>query len=400
MKIGIIKEGKTPSDSRVALTPGQCKKLINEGWNIVVQKSESRCYSDIEYADKNVPLVDDVYDCDVLIGVKEVPISQLIADKTYFFFSHTIKEQSYNQPLLKAIIDKNIKLLDYEVLTNDRNARVIAFGKFAGMVGAHNGLWTYGKKTGEYNLPRLKDLKDYAEAKSIYAKLELPNLKVVLTGTGRVANGAAMVLEDMGLKKVSALNYLSKSFEYPVFTQLSSFYYAERKDGVITDFVTDFFNNPTEYKSQFQHFTKVSDIFVNGIFWNNEAPPFFTLDDIKKDNFKIKVIADVTCDIAPVSSVPTTLRPSTIADPVFGFDKNSKKEVAPYLTDTIDMMTIDNLPNELPRDASEAFGEMFIEHVIDELKNPESQLIERATIADKGKLGTHFTYLTDYLAGK
>jgi alanine dehydrogenase len=399
MKIGIIKEGKIPSDSRVTLTPKQCRSLINDGWNIVVQKSTSRCYTDEEYAKAEVPLVDSVDDCDVLIGVKEVPIEQLKSDKTYFFFSHTIKEQSYNQPLLQAIIEKNIRLIDYEVLTNDKGARVIAFGKFAGMVGAHNALWTLGQKTGQFELPRLKDIPDYKAAKEIYKSLKLPNLKVVLTGTGRVANGAAMVLEDMGLTKVSAIDYLLKSFDYPVFTQLSSFFYAKRKDGIVSDFVTDFFNNPADYETQFEPFYNVSDVFVNGIYWDNNAPAFFTLEDIKAKDFNIKVIADVTCDIAPVSSIPTTLKPSTIADPVFGIDKNTGQEVKAFQKDTLDMMTIDNLPNELPRDASKAFGEMFMEYVINELNDNESKLIERASITINGKLGPHFNYLTDYLAG-
>ena len=400
LKIGIIREGKTPPDSRVPLSPTQCKQLIDKGLDLVVQPSPGRCFTDEDYKAQGIPLKEDLSDRNTLLGVKEVPINQLIADKTYFFFSHTIKEQAYNQKLLKAVIDKNIRLIDYEVLTNDKGARVIAFGKFAGMVGAHNALWTYGQRTGEPTLPRMKDIYDYAAAKQVYNKTNLPAVKIVLTGTGRVAGGAAMVLEDMGIKKVRPLSFVTDHFDYPVYTQVNSFYYAKRKDGKVFDSVQDFYNNPKEYQSDFHHFLPHADIMINGIYWDNDAPAFFTREQMQAPDWNIKVVADVTCDIAPVSSIPATLKASTIADPVFGYDANTDKETAPYQADKVDMMTIDNLPNELPRDASQAFGEMFIEHVLEELKKETSTLIERGTVAVDGKLGSHFGYLTDYLNGK
>lgn len=400
-KIGIIREGKTPPDSRVPLNPTQCKALLEKGYDIVVQPSQNRCFKDEDYVNAGVPLSEDLTDRDVLLGVKEVPIDQLIPNKTYFFFSHTIKEQSYNRDLLKAIVDKNIRLIDYEVLTTPKGARVIAFGKFAGMVGAHNGMWTYAQRSSLFYLPRMKDLLDYKEAKEVYAGLSLPPLKIVLTGTGRVSGGAAMVLEDMGVKKVSPMDFVTKDFNEAAFTQLNSFYYVQRKDGKVFDSALDFYQNPKDYTSDFDHFVSVADIFINGIYWDNDAPAFFTLDDIKKDNWNIEVIADVTCDIAPVSSIPTTIKASTIQEPVFGIDRISGKETKPYEAESIDMMTIDNLPNELPRDASTAFGKMFIEHVLEPLMGDDpDDLILRATVAQDGALGPHFQYLTNYLAGK
>jgi len=397
MKIGIIREGKNPPDSRVTLSPDQCKNLLAQGIDITVQQSEVRCFSDDDYRAAGVPVVAEVTDRDILIGVKEVPIDQLIADKTYFFFSHTIKEQAYNQKLLKAVVQKNIRLLDYEVLTNEAGARVIAFGKFAGMVGAHNALWTYGMRTGDFQLPRMKDLYDYKAAKDVYAKTDFPNMKIVLTGTGRVSGGAVQVLEDMGIKKVRPIDYVMKEFDKPVFTQVNSFYYARRKDGREFDDVQNFYSNPHEYDSDFQHFLPMSDIMINGIYWDNAAPAFFTKEQMASDQFGIKVISDVTCDIAPVSSIPSTLRASTIADPIFGYDPKTQKEAPVHGSGIIDMMTIDNLPNELPRDASVAFGEMFISKVIPELQKDKSQMIERATITKAGDLGSHFEYLRSYL---
>lgn len=400
MKIGIIREGKTPPDSRVPLTPQQCITLINQGVDIVVQPSPIRSYKDDEYESLGVPMQEDLNDRDVLLGVKEVPIEQLIANKTYFFFSHTIKEQAYNRPLLKAVIDKNIKLIDYEVITNESGARVIAFGKFAGMVGAHNGLWTYGQKTKTFELPRLKDLKDYAEAKSLYKDLKLPNLKIVLSGTGRVAKGAAMVLDDMGIRKVTPFSYVKDTFDEPVYTQINSFFYAKRIDGKVFESPQDFYSNPKDYVSDFHHFIPSSDIFINGIYWDNDAPAFFTLDQMNDADFNIKVIADVTCDIAPVSSIPSTIKASTIVDPVFGFDPKTQSEVPAYTEGCVDMMTIDNLPNELPRDASEAFGQMFMDNVIPNLLNEPNAFMKRATVTKDKDLGSHFEYLRNYLNGQ
>lgn len=399
LKIGIIREDKNPPDSRVPLNPAQCKQLIDVGMNIKVQSSASRCYSDGDYLFEGVPVVDNVSDCDILLGVKEVPKENLIADKTYFFFSHTIKEQPYNRTLLQEIVKKNIRMIDYEVLTNDKGSRVIAFGKFAGMVGAHNGLWTYGQRTGKYSLPRMNSLLDYAAAKEVYASTEFPPMKIALTGTGRVSSGAAQVLDDMGIKKVRPIDYVTQQFDEPVYTQLNSFYYVKRKDGREFDDVRDFYNNPKEYESDFHHFLPMTDVLINGIYWDNDAPAFFTIDQMKADNFGLKVIADVTCDIAPVSSIPSTIKASTIADPIFGYDPNTGKECPVHQSETIDMMTIDNLPNELPRDASTAFGEMFIEHVMPELRTPDSIMLEKATVAQNGDLGKHFEYLRGYLEG-
>ena len=400
LKIGIIKEEKNPPDSRVPLNPKQCRELIDAGFDIIVQKSESRCFADSDYLALDIPMADDVSSQDVLLGVKEVPISSLIENKTYFFFSHTIKEQAYNQKLLKAAVDKNIKLVDYEVLTNTEGKRVIAFGKFAGMVGAHNALWTYAKRTQAFELPRMNSLYDYEAAKEVYNKTNFPACKVVLTGTGRVSGGAELVLLDMGFKKVRPIDFVTQEFDQPVFTQLSSFYYAKRKDGKEFDNVQDFYENPQDYESDFEHFISCSDIMINGIYWDNDAPAFFTIEDMKKDKFSIKVIADVTCDIAPVSSIPSTIKASTIADPIFGYDPQTQTETEPHVQNVVDMMTIDNLPNELPRDASTAFGTMFIEHVIPQLSGKEKgDMIERATVAQDRDLGKHFEYLRSYLEG-
>ncbi len=401
LKIGIIREGKVPPDSRVPLTPEQCGYLLEKyPVEIIVQPSPNRCYQDEEYKNAGIALQEDLSDCQVLMGVKEVPIKQLVSDKIYFFFSHTIKEQHYNRALLQSIVEKNIQLLDYEVLRDEEGKRVIAFGRFAGMVGAHNGVMAYGMRTGAFRLPRMKDCRDYAEAVAIYKRTTFSPFKVVLTGTGRVANGAADVLRDMGIEQVSKEEFLGMSFDKPVFTQLECIDYAARKDGSPFE-KQDFYQHPEKFKSIFKPFTEAADIMINGIYWDNRAPAFFTKEDMKQADFRIKTIADVTCDIAPVSSIPSTLFASTIADPIFGYNVNKEQQTEPFQEGVVDMMTIDNLPNELPRDASKAFGEQFIAHVIEELLEREhSNMIEKATVAINKDLGKHFEYLRDYLNGE
>ncbi|MGB1247603.1 MAG: NAD(P)-dependent oxidoreductase [Chitinophagales bacterium] len=400
MKIGIIRETKTPPDSRVPLTPLQCKNLLAEYNNldIVIQSSTGRCYKDEEYKAQGIVFQEDMNDCDVLMGVKEVKKSTLIADKTYFFFSHTIKAQPYNRDLLQLVLEKNIQLIDYETICNEKGSRVIAFGRWAGIVGAHNGILTWGRRTGNFELKTMNQCHDFAEAKSLYNNLPLGNPKIVLTGTGRVSNGSAEVLDEMGIRKINAEDFLTKKYDEAVYCQLKTNQLFAK--GENNDFDSEFYNNPTDYHSIFAPYTQVADIMINGIYWDNKAPAFFSKEDMKKDDFTIKVIADITCDIAPEASIPATLKASTIPDPIFGYNVQEENECYPHKDGVVDMMTVDNLPNELPRDASEDFGRQFSTYVLPELIKENSEMIHKASITKNGKLNEPYLYLTDYVNGK
>ena len=398
IKIGIIREGKIPNDARTPLTPQQCKTVKNNfpQVEIAVQPSAVRCFKDEEFVEQGIALQEDLSDCDILLGVKEVPVSDLIAGKTYLFFSHTIKKQPYNRNLLRAVLEKNIRLIDYEVITDDHGVRLIAFGYYAGIVGAHNGMWTYGKRTGLFELPRMYACHDYAAVKNIYQKTLLPAVKIAVTGSGRVAKGAMDNLTAMGILKVSPEMFLHRTFDHPVFTQVKSEHYVCRKsDGGFEK--EEFHQHGDLYESAFHPYTQVADIFVNCIYYDKKAPMFFTVNEMQSPDFKIQVIADITCDIMPGSSVPSTIRASKIADPVYGFNPVTNAECAAFDNNGIDMMAIDNLPSELPRDASAFFGEQLITNVLPELiKGRNSAAIVRGMIAENGKLGQHFMYLEDY----
>lgn len=395
----LLRERKLPPDARVALSPAQCAQAMRDfPVQIVAEPSPIRCFSDEEYREAGIAVRDARREADVLLGVKEVPVGELLPGKTYCMFSHTIKKQPYNRGLLQAVLERGIRLIDYEVLTDERGIRLIAFGRFAGMVGAHNALYTYARRTGAFELARMKDFRDYAEARAAYRELSLPAVKIVLTGTGRVGNGAAEVLRDMGIRQVEPEDFLEKDYAEAVFTQLGPEHYVQPRGDHAFD-MQDFFDHPGRYENAFQPYSRRADIMINGIFWDKRAPAFFSREEMADADFRIRVIADVTCDIAPESSIPATLRATTIADPIFGFDPQSGDETQPHQENVIDMMTIDNLPSELPRDASQAFGDMFLQHVLPEFFKPESQMLERATIAQGGKLGRHFQYLADYVAG-
>lgn len=400
VKIGIIQEGKIPHDARVPLSPDQCVELqARFQCSVVVAPSPMRCFQDREYAEKGIVLQEDLRDCDILLGVKEVPVDQLIPEKTYLFFSHTIKKQAYNRRLLQAVLERHIRLIDYEVITDEHGDRLIAFGFYAGIVGAHNGVWTYGQKTGLFSLPRMVHCHDYAEVKAQYRNIQWPPMRIVLTGGGRVASGAVRNLHDMGFHAVSPYDFLHKKYDVPVFTQLFAQDYVQHREGRRIFDKQHFYRHGEEYISVFAPFAAKADIFLNGIYYDPKAPAFFSLTDMKSSDFNIQVIGDITCDIAPASSVPSTIRPSTIAEPVYGFDPVGAQEVAAFRPGCIDVMAIDNLPSELPRDASVFFGRQLIDNVVAELlKGPNSPILQRATIAAEGQLTPAFAFLSDFVS--
>ena len=401
LKIGLIKEGKTPPDKRVPLSPKQCKWINNNYPNVelVVQKSHIRKYKDQDYSNLGIKLVDQVYDCDVLLGVKEVPIDQLIPNKKYFFFSHTLKKQPYNRKLLQAIIKKNIQLIDWENITNYNGERLIAFGRFAGIVGCYNGLLGFGLKNNSYALKRAYLCEDRIEMENELVNLQLPNnFKLVITGGGRVAGGAIEVLEKTNIKRVSPIEFLKENFQYPVFTQLDVKDYVKRDDG--KPFIKDeFFKDPTNHSSSFMAYAEKASLYVACHYWDNRAPFIFSREDVKNPNWNIKIVADVSCDIdGPVAS---TIRPSNIENPFYGYNPKLEKEVDFENENAVGVMAVDNLPCELPKDASEEFGKMFIDHVLEPLTgNDPDNIIFRASETINGKLTPHFIYLKDYLEGK
>ncbi len=398
LKIGLIREGKTPADNRVALTPAHCRWMhMNQpGIKIIVQASETRCFSDKEYILAGVEVKEDLSECDILLGIKEVPVKMLIPGKTYLFFSHTKKLQPYNQKLLKEIIAKKITLIDYECLEHEDGKRIIGFGFFAGIVGAHNGMMAYGKRTGKYKLDKINGSKNFQQLIHTYFGLKLPNIRIAVTGSGRVAHGVLEVMNLFEIHEAEPDEYLEKSFPYPVYVHLKGAnLYSHKLTGNYSR--EHFHNNPTEYNCIFKKYIPHTDILMNGIYWEKSIPRLFEMQDIQTENFRTNTIADITDDMN--GSVPCNIGDSTIEEPVYGVDRNSFLKTAPYLPGSVDIMAVGNLPNELPKDASRYFGEQLIKHVLKDLVDGNSKVIDKATIVKNGELTEEYAYMKEYAYG-
>ena len=396
MKIGIIKEYKNPPDKRVVFSPGKCVEIIKKFPEVefLVESSDIRCFKDSEYRAEGIKITSDLSVCDVLIGVKEVPIEKLISGKKYFFFSHTIKKQPYNKKLLQRILKLNIDLYDHETIVDKSNNRLIGFGYYAGVIGAYNGLRTYGLKKNLFNLPKAIDLKDRVEFDKIIKSVDLPNIKILLSGKGRVGRGTKEVLDFLKIKEVSTQDFINLNFIEPVYTNLDVLDY--NHSNLIDNSVSNFYNFPEKFESTFSKYSSVADIYFAGHYHNPKAPKLITRQDIKEDSFNIDVIADISCDIdGPIAS---TIRPSTIDNPIYGFHKFDSSECDFLDPDAIAVMAVDNLPCELPRDSSEMFGEMFLKHVIPSFfNNDKDNILDNSQMTSNGQLTPRFKYLSDYI---
>ena len=398
IRIGLIREGKIPADNRVALTPAQCKWIHKNSSEveIIAQSSAVRCFTDREYENAGVQVKEDISECDILMGIKEIPIDQLLPGKTYLFFSHTKKKQPQNQKMLQAILEKKITLIDYECLEHEDGQRIIGFGFFAGIVGAHNGMMAYGNRTGLYKLDRVYKQRSFRELIHSYFGMRLPNVKIAVTGSGRVAHGILEIMNLMGIHEVEPDDYLVRRFAYPVYTQLKGADLYTRKDNGKYKRL-EFHEHPELYRCDFLPYAEQTDILLNGVYWDKNVPRLFEKEDAQAETFIIRTIADITDDKG--GSVPINLGDQTIENPVYGIDIATLQKTEPYLRNSIDIMAVGNLPNELPRDASRYFGEQLIKHVLEDLVMNGSAIIERATMVKDGKLTQHYEYLKEYAAG-
>ncbi len=399
MKIGIIRETKTPADRRVPLTPEQCSLLMNldKPVEVVVQPSDIRCFSNEEYRDAGVELAEDLSDCDFLLGVKEVKTDKLLPGKSYLFFSHTAKRQPYNRGLLQKLIANRNRMIDYEYLTDEEGIRVVAFGHWAGVVGAYNALRAWGLRTGNYTLKPASECLDYEQLLGELKGITAGKVRVAITGGGRVAGGAKDILLKSGFREVDPEGYLNNTYNEPVFTRLDPWNYTRRSDGRLFNF-NHFVRCPGEYDNAFGIYAMATDIYLACHFWDPAAPLILTREMLKDPGCPIQVVADISCDLnGPVAS---TVRASTIAEPLYGYDPHSGEESADlFANGIITVMAVDNLPGELPRDASAAFGNALLEHVIPFLGDPDNGMVKRAAITDNGQLTERYGYLEDFLKG-
>lgn len=396
MKFGIIREGKVPPDRRVVFSPQELLNFKNQfpQAKFKIEPSDIRVFSDDAYADAGFDVQADLSDCDVLLGVKEVPIDDLIPNKTYFFFSHTIKKQPYNKELLQACLEKKIRLIDHETLVDEKGNRLIGFGRYAGIVGAYNTFRTFGKQFDLFHIQKAENLSSQKDLIDRLKKLSLPPIKVVLTGKGKVGCGAKEMLVGMKMKEVSAEDFLTKKYSHAVYTHINYEQYYRRIDGSPME-KQDYFAHPEWFESDFEKYAQVADIFIAGHFYQENTPYILTQEMLKSTKNTIKVVGDISCDID--GPIAPTIRPSTIAEPFYGYNPRTHQEVPLSHPEAIGVMAVDNLPCELPKDASEGFGKCFLEKIIPAFFNNDADgVLKRATICENGQLTERFNYLTDY----
>lgn len=400
IRIGVIKEGKVPPDFRTPLTPHQCKvlKTMYPQTEVVVQSSPIRTFSDQEYRDQGIAVVDHLHDCDIILGVKEVPIPALIPNKTFLFFSHTTKKQPYNRELLQSILDQKIRLIDYEVIKDKYRTRLIGFGRYAGIVGCYNGFLTYGLKHGTYSLKPAHECHDRKEVEEELKKVVLPNnFRCLVTGFGRVGHGAIEIIDLLPIKEVSPEEYLTQTFNEPVYCQLEAADYYRNQAGGFDK--AAFYSNPGDYSSILSQYAASSDMYIPCHYWDNKAPVLLTQQDFIQHN-RLKVVADISCDIA--GPIACTIRPSKIGNSIYGWNPNTNEECDYSLPEAVAVMAVDNLPCELPKDASEDFGSELLKHVFPRLlgEDPDQIIYKASETTFEGTLNEPFLYLSDYLEGK
>jgi alanine dehydrogenase len=399
IKFALIKERKTPPDRRVVFSPKKLQEIVQKfpEASFKIESSDIRIFKDSEYEEAGFEVSQDISDCEVLLGVKEVPIENLIPNKKYFFFSHTIKKQPYNRDLLRAILKNNIELYDHEVIVKENGRRLIGFGRYAGLVGAYNCFRALGLKDQLFDMPKAEGLSDLKSMLAELDKISIPPIKILLTGSGKVAHGAKEILDHLKIKQVEINDYLNDQFDHPVYCLIDVLDYNKKKDGKAAS-NKEFYFHPEKYESDFMRFARVSDVFLAGHFYGDGAPVFFTREQANSPEFKIKLIADISCDInEPIAS---TIRSSTIAEPLYGYDPKTGTEVDIREKGAITVMAVDNLPCELPKDASEGFGEMFMKNVIPAFFNGDKDgILKRAKMTENGKLTESFKYLQDFVNG-
>ena len=398
--IGIVRESRN-DENRTPLVPEHIKKYneSNPNINFIIQPSNSRCFSDEEYELCGAKINENLNECSIIFGVKEIDPNILINNRTYLFFSHTFKInkqqkniEKHKKDLLLSILNKKITLIDYENIRGKNGTRCLGFGRFAGIVGCYNTLNLLLKVLGKQSLASAYKINDYERLVLNLKNLYFPKTKILVTGDGRVAKGVIELLNQTNIKAVSKKDFLEKKFDHTIFCNL------ETKDYVTNNSSTNFnlehfINNPQDYSSSALQYIKETNILISAHYWDPSSPKIFENEDLKVLQ-NLKIVGDITCDIN--GSVPTTIRSTTIEEPNYWIERYTLKEIDEN-NDGIAVMAVDNLPSELPRDSSTEFSEGIINEVLPFLLKEDDGRILNGTITTDGSFLEKYNYLNDYI---
>ena len=427
--LGIRREDKNKWEKRVPITPEHLREMKNNH-NIesIVQKSPIRVFTDKEYEKKGIKVRDDLNICPVIFGVKEMPLSFFEENKTYVFFSHIIKGQKYNMPMLKEMIDKKCSLIDYEKITDEKGRRLVFFGRYAGLAGMTDTLWAFGQKldikgiktpfsdikqTIKYdNLEKLKKhlltIAEKIEKKGLNEKIT--PLVVGFTGYGNVSKGAQEIIDCLPIREIrpSQLEEIEDNYENNLV------YKVVFKENDIVEPIDDeefdlekYYHNPELFRPIFTKYIPHISILMNCIYWDERYPKLITKKYLKKqyfDEMKLQIVGDISVDVG--GAIEFTEKVTSPDQPVFIYNPNKNSISDGVKGDGIAVMAVDNLPCELPRESSEVFSDSllpFIPYIVkadynksyDKIDLPDK--IKKALILHKGKLTPDYEYINKFL---
>ncbi len=430
--IAIRKENIEPTEQRSPLSPEQVGILKAQGIQTLIEPWENRRYTKAEYTENGAVLSTDLTTANVIFGVKEVPIDDLIPGKPFCFFSHTIKGQSYNMPLLQAVLDKNVTLMDYEKITDDNGRRLIFFGPYAGIVGAINTLWLLGRRMAAegVNTPfaKIRQANTYASQKDAEEALDklageikangLPDMGqpwvIAITGAGTVSGGAQKIIDRLPVenitpaefRKMQAGRLFKHTVLYKVVIDCDNFVKPVDPNGVFD--WNDYFSHPEKYTADFAGYLPDITALINGIYWEKRYPRLITKADIreiyKSERPNLRIISDITCDVQ--GSIECNLHCTASDNPVYVYLPEKDEAVDGINGHGPVILAVDKLPSELPREATSFFGEALMPFVpdlaradfsvsFDDLNIPAP--MKRSVIAHQGKLTPSFEYLKKFL---
>ena len=431
-KIGIRLEDKYLMERRVALIPMHIKKLVDRGLKFIIEESPKRVFKHHEFEASGAEIVKDVKDADVVFGVKEMPSDFFQDYKTYIFFSHVIKGQAYNMPMLKVMMDKKCNLIDYEKIADESGKRLIFFGRFAGLAGMINSLWSLGQRYKELGIDTpfssLRQSHTYEsleeakkEIREVGMKIaseglpeEISPLTIAFTGYGNVSQGAqeiasllpSMEISPEELLKLNGRKDVANNVVYR--TVFKEWDLSQPDDDKIEFELQHYYSHPELYHNEFEKYVPHISVLMNCMYWDDKYPRIITKDFLEKlykeGNMKLTVIGDVTCD--PDGSIECTHMGTYIEDPIFVYNPLTREATMGFKGDGILDMAVDILPSELPREASIAFSNALFDYVEDianadfnvpfeDIKLPDP--IKKALILHNGELTPDYKYIEQYL---
>jgi alpha-aminoadipic semialdehyde synthase len=428
-KIGIRREDKNKWERRVPIIPKHIKKLYSKyGIDTIIQPSKIRIFSDEDYKSVGAT-VNEELSTSLVFAVKEIPIDFIKPKTTYVFFSHTIKGQKHNMPMLKKMMKLGCNLIDYEKIADEKGRRLVFFGKFAGLAGMLDTLWAFGQrmKSRGFDSPfseikKTIDYKDLDEAKKhleiIGEKIKnegysekLAPLIVGFAGYGNVSMGAQEILdilpvEEILPKNISEIqNNFSNKLIYKIVFKEEDIVKPISENNKFD--LQEYYTKPELYKSVFHNYIDKLSILMNCIYWTKKYPRLVTKKYLKENysnHFKLQVIGDISVDIN--GAIEFTEKVTTPDSPVFVYNPIREEIIDGFQSDGVVLMAVDNLPCELPKESSKAFSNSLLSFIpsiatadfsvdFDELKLPHE--IKKALILHHGKLTPDYSYINKYL---